>query len=93
MRYCGQPVEKAMIRVLWDVTGLDQERARIYLDMPGGQVLVDGPASGEQITGEWVTDGMRFVLYLPERDEVIAEREFRILPCSVAEYPDEPVED
>ncbi len=93
LRFCGQPVEKAMVRVLWDVSDLEQERVRIYLDSPGGQLLVDGPARGEEITGEWVTDGMRFLLYLPERGEVVAERQFRILPCSVAEYPDEPVDD
>jgi hypothetical protein len=93
LRYCGQPVETAMVRVMWDVTGLDEEHARIYLDMPGGQVLVDGPARGEEITGEWVTDGMRFVLYLPDLEEVVAVRQFRILPCSVVDYPDEPVED
>ncbi len=93
LRYCGQPVERAMVRVLWDVGELDAERARIYLNSPGDQVFVDGAVSGEQITGEWVRDGTRFVLYLPEQDEVIAEREFRILPCNVVDYPDEPVED
>lgn len=93
LRYCGQPVESAMVRVVWDVSGLGEERARIYLDSPGGRVFADGPARGEKITGEWVTHGMRFLLYLPDRDEVVAEQQFRILPCNVAEYPDEPAED
>lgn len=93
LRYCGQPVEQAMVRVLWDVTALEVDRARIFLESTNGRLFADGPARGEKITGEWVTNGMRFLLYLPERDEVIAEERFRILPCNVAEYPDEPLED
>ena len=93
LRYCGQPVEHAMVRVFWDVTELGEEHARIYLESTDGRVFTDGPARGERITGEWVTHGMRFLLYLPDRDEVIAERQFRILPCNVAEYPDDPAEE
>jgi hypothetical protein len=89
LRYCGLPVESASVRVHWDVADLGVDQARIYVNSLDGQLFADGGASGERITGDWVTNGMRFLLYLPELERVVAESEFRILPCNVVDYPDE----
>lgn len=90
LRYCGQPVEQAAVRVNWDASELDASRVQIFLDSLDGRMLAEGNATGERLTGEWVTNGMRFLLYLPETGKIVAKKEFRILPCDVVKYPDEP---
>ncbi len=82
-------MEKTEIRVDWDVTALDVDAAEVYLQGLDGTLFASGTATGWAETGEWVEDGFRFVLYLPEQRRVVAEQVFRILPCNIAEYPDE----
>ena len=87
LRWCGQPVERIEAEVRWDVTALGAESVVIYLDEAGGKVFHAGAAEGRRRTGQWVTDGMKFVLFLPEREQVAAEYTFRLLPCNTREYP------
>lgn len=79
--FCGRPVERTAVRVEWDVSALELNRVEIYLQSTTGQLFASGGPVGEKDTREWVTDGMNFVLFLPELDVVAAEREFRIRPC------------
>ncbi|MDT8438958.1 MAG: hypothetical protein RQ729_08130 [Wenzhouxiangellaceae bacterium] len=87
LRWCGQPVTRIEAEVTWDVTATGAERVRILLDAPDGKLFHAGGATGRARTGEWVTDGLKFVLYLPELDRVAAEHTFRLLPCNTREYP------
>jgi hypothetical protein len=89
LRYCGLPVERTRIRVAWDATAANVNRTRVYLHGTDGQLFASGGAVGESETGEWVTNGMKFVLYSPELDEVLAEKAFRLIPCDTKKYPDE----
>jgi len=80
--YCGQPIERTAVRLRWDVSEFEVSKVEIYIDSTAGTLFGKGPESGEAVTRNWVTDGMVFVLYLPEYDEVAALREFRIRPCA-----------
>jgi hypothetical protein len=93
LRYCGLPVERTTVNVEWDISALDHRHVQIYLNSLDGQLFAQGGPSGDMLTGEWVRNGTRFLLYLPEMGKVVAMKEFRILPCNVVEYPDEPEED
>ncbi len=93
LRYCGLPVDRATVRVQWDTSELDVDRAHIHVNSLDGEPYADGGVTGERITGDWVTNGTRFLLYLPDQDRVVAETKFRILPCDVAEYPDDAEEE
>ncbi|MCA1779551.1 MAG: hypothetical protein LC637_09255 [Xanthomonadaceae bacterium] len=90
LRFCGIPIEHTAIEVLWDVSALGVQRAQVFIDSMDGPMFADGAAVGDSKTGDWVTNGKRFLLYLPERNEVVAEKTFRLLPCNTAEYPFEP---
>jgi len=87
LRFCGTPIEHTAIEVFWDVSALGVERAQVFIDSMAGPMFANGDAVGDSKTGDWVTDGKRFLLYLPERNEVVAEKTFRLLPCNTAEYP------
>ena len=89
LRYCGLPVNRTRITVSWDASAMGVNRTRVYLNGPDGQLFASGGAVGESQTGEWVTNGMKFVLYSPELDQVLAEKSFRLIPCNTKEYPDE----
>lgn len=93
LRYCGLPVERTTVNVEWDISALDHRNVQIYLNSLDGQLFAQGGPSGDMLTGEWVRNGTRFLLYLPESGKVVAMKEFRIIPCNVVEYPDEPEED
>lgn len=73
----------------WDATPAGVNSTRIYINGLDGTLFAAGQAVGESQTGEWVTNGMKFVLYSPELDEVLAEKSFRLIPCNTKEYPDE----
>lgn len=84
--YCGQPVERTTVRVIWDVQAVGADTVHIFLGSENGTLFTQGQSVGEAETRNWVRDGMTFVLYLPEFERVVARREFRILPCAMA-YP------
>ena len=88
LRYCGLPVERTRITVSWDATAAGINQTRLYLHGVDGSLFASGGAVGESQTGEWVTNGMKFVLYSPELDEVLAEKDFRLIPCNTKKYPD-----
>ncbi len=88
LRYCGLPVDRASVTVRWDIAELGIDRAQIYVNSLDGQLFASGGTAGERITGDWVTNGMRFLLFVPELGRVVAKSEFRILPCNVVDYPD-----
>jgi len=87
LRFCGKPVERTEIEVFWDASAMGVERAQILIDNIDGPKFAAGDAVGSARTGEWVTNGKRFLLYLPELDRVVAEKAFQLLPCNTAEYP------
>jgi len=89
LRYCGLPVQRTRITVSWDATAAGVNRTQVYLHEVGDRLFSSGGAVGESETGEWVTNGTRFILYSPELDEVLAEKSFRLIPCNTREYPDE----
>ena len=82
--YCGRPVERTAVRLEWDVSALEATRVEVFLRSPDGQPFSAGDAVGQAETRDWVTDGTVFVLYLPEFEQVVATREFRIRPCAEA---------
>lgn len=88
LRYCGLPVERTEITVSWDATAVGVNQTRVYLHEVGDRIFASGGPIGESETGEWVTNGTKFILYSPERDEVLAEKSFRLIPCNTKEYPD-----
>jgi len=90
LRYCGKPVERTQVDVIWDVSALGAQPVQILIGSSDGKLFSSGGPRGTVETGDWVTDRTRFQLYLPMRDEVIAEYLFRILPCSVSDHPSEP---
>lgn len=89
LRYCGLPVERTRITVSWDATAANVNYIQLFLDGTDGKLFVSSGVVGESQTGDWVTNGMKFVLYSPELDEVLAEKAFRLIPCNTKEYPDE----
>ena len=84
--YCGQPVERTTVRVIWDVEAVGADTVHIFLGSVNGTLFSQGQSTGEAETRNWVRDGTTFVLYLPEFERAVARREFRILPCAMA-YP------
>lgn len=82
--YCGQPVERTTVRVIWDVEALGADTVQVFLGSENGSLFSGGGSVGEAETRNWVRDGTTFVLYLPEFERVVARREFRILPCAMA---------
>ena len=80
--YCGRRIERTAVALEWDVSELEASRVEIFLGSRDGSLFSTGHESGQAKTRDWVTDGMTFVLYLPEFDLVAATHEFRILPCS-----------
>ena len=90
LRYCGAPVERIAIKVFWDVSSLDVDEVKIELDRLNGSLFARGGAQGQAETGEWVTNGKRFLLVSPKQGKVIAEKTFQLLPCNSAKYPFKP---
>lgn len=90
LRYCGTPVERIAVEVFWDATDIDVTRMHVLIDGPDGTLFTQGSAKGSKKTGKWVTNGKRFLLYSPERDQVIAEKSFQLLPCNTVKYPLQP---
>ena len=82
--YCGRAIERTTVRLEWDVSALEASSVEIFLTSVDGSLFVRGTSIGQAETRNWVTDGMVFVLYLPEFDLVAATREFRIRPCAEA---------
>lgn len=85
--YCGQPVERTAVRVSWNAEAVGAGAVQIFLGSENGSLFVQGDAVGEADTRNWVRDGTTFVMYLPEFERVVARREFRILPCAMANAP------
>jgi hypothetical protein len=82
--YCGQPVERTVVRLTWNVEALGADIVQVFLGSEDDTLFAQGNSVGEAETRNWVRDGTTFVLYLPQFERVVARREFRILPCAMA---------